>query len=225
MAVNFFLLVYLMCIIFLACISDVHNFSGITSISEISIFTFYHSSSKRWFRKWESFLTEDKDYVFNTMVCWWTQHARSQGIRSRALVDKRFCVLTCRLALNVMTCRYVLSLNKRNLYRCYSSCRQGNLGVDMSFIPNCHDMSTHIVVDKSTNQKRWGCPSSGTILTPEVSMIVFEILQDCQPRSDKQGPAGMTTSPALTRNMLNSFKDIFTFGLYLGFDLTQADKT
>ena len=60
------------------------------------------------------------------------------------------CVLTCRLALNVMTCRHVLSLNKCNLCRCYSSCRHGNLCVNMSFIPKCHDISTHIVVDKST---------------------------------------------------------------------------
>ena len=73
-----------------------------------------------------------------------------ESVLSRALVDKRFCVLTWRLALNVMTCRYVLSLNKCNLFRCYSSCRQGHLCFDVSFIPKCHDISTHIVVDKST---------------------------------------------------------------------------
>ena len=73
----------------------------------------------------------------------------------RALVDKGFCVSTCRLALSVMTCRCVLSLNKCYLYRCYSSCRQGNLCVDMSFIPKCHDISTHIVVDKSTKPRQW----------------------------------------------------------------------
>ena len=66
-------------------------------------------------------------------------------LAGRALVDKGICVPTCRLALNVMTCRYVLSLNKCNLYRCYSSCRKGNLYVDMSFIPKCHDILTHLL--------------------------------------------------------------------------------
>ena len=75
-----------------------------------------------------------------------TEAIRRQWYKTgRALVDKRFCVSTCRLALNVMTCWYVLSLNKCNLYGCYSSCQQGNLCVDMSFIPKCHDISTHIV--------------------------------------------------------------------------------
>ena len=73
-------------------------------------------------------------------------------IDTRALVDKGFCVSTCRLALNVMTCRYVLSLNICNFCRCYSSCQQGNLYVHRSFIPKCHDISTHIVVNKSTNR-------------------------------------------------------------------------
>ena len=61
-----------------------------------------------------------------------------ENIHYRALVDKGFCVLTCHLALNVMTCLYVLSLNKCNLWRCYSSCRQGNQCVDRHtpFIPN-----------------------------------------------------------------------------------------
>ena len=68
----------------------------------------------------------------------------------RALVNKRFCVSKCRLALNVMACWYVLSLNKCNWFRCYSSCRQGNLCVDMSFIPKCPDISSLIVVGKST---------------------------------------------------------------------------
>ena len=34
-----------------------------------------------------------------------------------------------------------------------SSCRQGKLCVDMSFILQCHDISTHITVDKSTTQR------------------------------------------------------------------------
>ena len=68
----------------------------------------------------------------------------------RALVAKGFCVSTCRLALNVMTCRYVLSLNKCNLCRCYSSCWWGNVCVNMSFICKCLDISTYVVVDKNT---------------------------------------------------------------------------
>ena len=57
---------------------------------------------------------------------------------------------TCCLAVNVMTCGHVLSLNICNLRRCYSSCRHANLCVDMSFIPKCYDISTHIVINKST---------------------------------------------------------------------------
>ena len=44
-----------------------------------------------------------------------------------------------------------LQLNICNLCRCYSSCRHRNLCAHMSFIPKCHDISTHIVVDKSTS--------------------------------------------------------------------------
>ena len=73
----------------------------------------------------------------------------------RALVEKGICVSTCHLALNIMICQHVLSLNKCNLCRCYSSYGQGNLGVDMAFIPKCHDIWTHIVVDKSTNFREW----------------------------------------------------------------------
>ena len=50
------------------------------------------------------------------------------------LLSTGFCVSTYHLALNVITCEYVLSINKCNLCRCYSSCRQGKLCVDMSFI-------------------------------------------------------------------------------------------
>ena len=50
-----------------------------------------------------------------------------------------------------MACWYVLSSNKCNLWRFCSSCRQGYLCVDMSSMPKCHDISTYIVVDKSTN--------------------------------------------------------------------------
>ena len=64
-------------------------------------------------------------------------------IMSKALVDKGFCVSKCHLALNVINSRYVLSSNKCNLCRYYSSCQQGNLCVDMSFIHKCHDILTH----------------------------------------------------------------------------------
>ena len=112
------------------------------------------------------------NYLFMTNICYWQRYHVHQWheyaelsinalwlvdtwsalVTIRALVDNGFCVSTCRLALNVMTCWYVLSLNKCNLCRCYSSCQQGNLCVDMSFIPECHDISTHIVVDKSTSR-------------------------------------------------------------------------
>ena len=72
-----------------------------------------------------------------------------------ALVHKEFCVWTCRLSLNVMTCWYVLSFNKCILCISYCSSRQGNLYVDMSFIPKCLDISTHIVVDKTTRLCTW----------------------------------------------------------------------
>ena len=36
------------------------------------------------------------------------------------------------------------------LYRCYSCCRKGNLCVNMSFIPKCHDMWCQHVIDKSS---------------------------------------------------------------------------
>ena len=85
-----------------------------------------------------------------------SQASFSNAFPLELLSTKEF-VSTCSLALNVMTCRHVLSLNICNLHKCYSSCQHGNLCVDMSFIPKCRDISTHIVVDKSTNFREWKC--------------------------------------------------------------------
>ena len=49
------------------------------------------------------------------------------------------CAYFLGYTVHVTTCQYVLSLNKCNLCRCYSCSRQGNLCVDMPFIPRCHD--------------------------------------------------------------------------------------
>ena len=65
-------------------------------------------------------------------LCWHVQQrqhlsffqTKSLNITIRNLFDMGICVSTCCLALNIMTCQHVLSLNKCNFCRCYSSCWQ-----------------------------------------------------------------------------------------------------